>query len=59
MVLLVESKGVRVFAEDGRPLGIALTKTPIRRAYLDERELLIETRTHRGRFRGVGTGGVR
>lgn len=59
MVLLVESKGVRVFAEDGRPLGIALTKTPIRRAYVDETDLVIETRTHRGRFRGVGAGGVR
>ena len=59
MVLLVESKGVRVFAEDGRPLGIALTKTPIRRAYVDETDLVVETRTHRGRFRGVGAGGVR
>lgn len=56
MVLLVESKGVRVFAENGRSLGIALTKTPIRRAYVDETDLVIETRTHRGRFRGVGAG---
>ena len=53
MILLLENKGVRVFAEDGRPLGIALTKTPIRRAYIDKRELVIETRTHRGRFRDI------
>ena len=53
MVLLVESKGIRVFTEDGRPLGVALTKAPIRRAYVDEGELVIETRTQRGRFRGV------
>ena len=56
MVLLVESKGVRVFAENGRSLGIALTKTPIRRAYVHETDLVIETRTHRGRFRRVGAG---
>ena len=56
MVLLVESKGVRVFAEDGRPLGIALTKTPIRRAYVDETDLVVETRTHRGRFLGIVAG---
>lgn len=53
IVLLVESKGVRVFAEDGRPLGIALTKAPIRRAYVDDGDLIIETRTQRGRFRGA------
>ena len=52
-VLLVEAKGVRVFALDGRPLGIALTKAPIRRAYVVEGDLVIETRTHRGRFRGI------
>lgn len=55
MVLLVESKGVRVFAEDGRALGIALTKAPIRRAYVDDGDLVIETRTQRGRFRCVRT----
>ncbi|MEQ9145204.1 MAG: J domain-containing protein [Parvibaculaceae bacterium] len=53
MVLLVEGKGVRVFTEDGRPLGIALTKAPIRRAYVDNGEVVIETRTQRGRFRGI------
>ncbi|MBD1546264.1 J domain-containing protein [Roseibium aggregatum] len=53
MVLLVENKGVRIFAEDGRPLGIALTKAPIRRAYVDSGELVIETRTQCGRFRSV------
>jgi hypothetical protein len=55
MVLLVEDKGIRVFTEDGRLLGVALTKAPIRRAYVDEGELVIETRTQRGRFRGVRT----
>ena len=53
MVLLVEDKGIRVFTEDGRLLGVALTKAPIRRAYVFEGELVIETRTQRGRFRGV------
>nr|WP_246205085.1 DnaJ domain-containing protein [Altericroceibacterium indicum] len=52
-VLLVEAKGVRVFTHDGTPLGIALTKAPIRRAYVEEGDLVIETRTHRGRFRGI------
>ncbi len=52
-VLVVEAKGVRVFTHDGRPLGIALTKAPIRRAYVEEGDLIIETRTHRGRFRGI------
>jgi hypothetical protein len=52
-VLLVEAKGVRVFTQDGKPLGIALTKAPIRRAYVEEGDLVIETRTHRGRFRGI------
>ena len=52
-VLVVEAKGVRVFTHDGRPLGIALTKAPIRRAYVEEGDLVIETRTHRGRFRGI------
>ncbi len=52
-VLLVEAKGVRVFTHNGRPLGIALTKAPIRRAYVEEGDLVIETRTHRGRFRGI------
>jgi hypothetical protein len=55
MVLLVESKGVRVFAEDGRALGIVLTKAPVRRAYVDDGDLVIETRTQRGRFRGIRT----
>lgn len=31
LVLLVENKGVRVLTEAGRPLGVALTKAPIRR----------------------------
>jgi len=53
MVLLVEGKGVRVFTEDGRPLGIALTKAPIRRAYVDNGEVVVETRTQRGSFRGI------
>ena len=53
MVLLVEGKGIRVFTEDGRLLGVALTKAPIRRAYVNEGELVIETRTQRGRFRAV------
>jgi hypothetical protein len=53
MVLLVEDKGVRVFTEDGWLHGVALTKAPIRRAYVDKGELVIETRTHRGRFHGV------
>lgn len=53
LVLLVETKGVRVFAEDGRALGIALTKAPVRRAYVDEGDLVIETRTQRGRFHGL------
>lgn len=52
-VLLVEAKGVRVFTQDGRSLGIALTKAPIRRAYVEEGDLVIETRTHRGRFCGI------
>lgn len=56
MVLLVESKGVRVFAEDGQALGTALTKAPIRRAFVDDGDLVIETRTQRGRFRGIRTG---
>ena len=53
MVLLIEAKRVRVFTEDGRPIGVALTKAPIRRAFINEGELVIETRTQRGRFRGV------
>lgn len=53
LVLLVETKGVRVFTEGGRTLGIALTKAPIRRAYVDEGDLVIETRTQRGRFHGL------
>lgn len=53
MVLLVEDKGVRVLTEDGRPLGVALTKAPIRRAYLYDGDLVVETRTQRGRFRGL------
>jgi len=51
MVLLVEAKGVRVFTEDGRAFGVALTKAPIRRAYVDDDTLVVETRTQRGRFR--------
>jgi len=53
MVLLVEDKGIRVLTEDGRPLGVALTKAPIRRAYLYDGDLVVETRTQRGRFRGL------
>ena len=49
----VEGKGVRVFTEDGRPLGIALTKAPIRRAYVDNGDVVVETRTQRGSFRGI------
>lgn len=50
LVLLVETKGVRVLTEAGRPLGVALTKAPIRRAGIEDGVLVIETRTHRGRF---------
>ena len=53
MVLLVEGKGVSVFTEDGRPLGIALTKAPIRRAYVHNGAVVVETRTQRGSFRGI------
>lgn len=56
LVLLVENKGVRVLTETGRPLGVALTKAPIRRAGIEDGVLVVETRTHRGRFsnlRGV------
>ncbi len=52
-VLLVKANGVRVFAHDGRALGIALTKAPIRRTYVEDGDLVIETRIHRGRFRGI------
>ncbi|MBU2866008.1 J domain-containing protein [Pacificibacter marinus] len=53
LLLLVENKGIRVFTEDGRPLGVALTKSPIRRAYIDRTDLVIETRTQRARFSGL------
>lgn len=53
MVLLVERKGVWVFTESGRRLGVALTKAPIRRVYVIKGEIIIETRTQRGRFRGL------
>lgn len=53
LVLLVESKGVRVLTEAGRPLGIALSKAPIRRAGVEHGVLIVETRTHRGRFSGL------
>ena len=53
MVLLVEDKGIRVLTEGGRPLGVALTRAPIRRAYLYDGDLVVETRTQRGRFRGL------
>lgn len=53
LLLLVENKGIRVFTEDGRPLGVALTKSPIRRAYIDDTDLVIETRTQRARFSGL------
>ncbi|AUQ99317.1 DnaJ domain-containing protein [Phaeobacter inhibens] len=53
LLLLVENKGIRVFTEDGRPLGIALTKSPIRRAYIDSTDLVIETRTQRARFSDI------
>lgn len=50
LVLLVENKGVRVLTEAGQPLGVALTKAPIRRAGIEDGVLVVETRTHRGRF---------
>ncbi|WOI28635.1 DnaJ domain-containing protein [Sulfitobacter dubius] len=50
LILLIENKGVRVLSEAGRPLGIALTKAPIRRAWIEGGVLMVETRTHRGRF---------
>jgi len=53
MVLLVEEKGVRVFSENGRKMGVALTKAPIRKVYVSEGDIVIETRTHRGRFKGL------
>ena len=53
MVILVENKGVRVLSETGRDLGTALTKAPIRRAGIENGVLVIETRTHRGRFSGL------
>lgn len=53
MVLLVENKGVRVLSENGSPLGVALTKAPIRRAAVENGKLVIETRTHRGRLSGL------
>ncbi|MFT7445825.1 MAG: hypothetical protein ACI9LZ_000733 [Glaciecola sp.] len=53
LILLVENKGVRVLTEGGRPLGVALTKAPIRRAGIKDGVLIVETRTHRGRFRGL------
>lgn len=52
LVLLVENKGVRVLTEAGRPLGVALSKAPIRRAEIKDGVLVVETRTHRGRFSG-------
>ena len=52
-VLLVEARGVRVFTNDGRPLGIALAKAPIRRAYIQEGNLVIETRTQRAFFHAI------
>jgi PAS domain-containing protein len=52
LVLLVEDKGVRVLTEAGRPLGVALTKAPIRRVGIEDGVLIVETRTHRGRFTG-------
>jgi hypothetical protein len=45
MVLLVEDKGIRVFTEDGRALGLALTKAPIRCAYVDDGEVVIPSST--------------
>lgn len=53
LVLLVENKGVRVLTEAGRPLGVALSKAPIRRAEIKDGVLVVETRTHRGRFSGL------
>jgi PAS domain-containing protein len=50
LVLLVENNGVRVLTGAGRPLGVALTKAPIRRAGIEDGVLVVETRTHRGRF---------
>jgi len=43
---------VRVLTEAGRPLGVALTKAPIRRVGIEDGVLIVETRTHRGRFTG-------
>lgn len=53
MILLVKGKGICVFTEDGRPLGIALTKAPIRREGFDNGGVVAETRTHRWRFRRI------
>lgn len=53
LVLLVENKGVRVLTDAGRPLGVVLTKAPIRRAGIEDGVLVVETRTHRGRFSGL------
>ncbi|WP_162150011.1 J domain-containing protein [Roseivivax halodurans] len=52
-VLLVEPRGVRVFTADGRRLGVALTKAPLRRAHFDGDDLVLETRTQRARYRGL------
>ena len=49
MVFLVENKGVRVLSETGRALGIALTKSPVRRAGIENGVLVVETRTHRAK----------
>lgn len=53
LILLVEDKGIRVFTEEGRPIGLALTAAPIRRAFVDKGDVVVETRTHRARFRGA------
>ncbi|WP_238367696.1 hypothetical protein [Mesobacterium pallidum] len=50
LVLLVENQRVRVLTVSGRPLGVALTKATIRRAGIEDGVLVVETRTHRGRF---------
>jgi len=55
MVLLVENKGVRVFTEAGGAIGVILTKAPIRRTGIEHGDLVIATRTHRGRFSDLVT----
>ena len=53
VVLLIESKGVRVLSETGYALSTILTKAPVRRAIMENGELVVETRMHRGHFSGL------